>query len=242
MNPSWHHGVMCAFDTETTGTDPETARIVTACVTYLDGSGATQPEMTCWLIDPGCEIPAGAAAIHGITTERARADGRPAAPAVREIAAELLHAARLGIPVVAYNAPYDLTVLDRETARYDLAPFGEEFASAPGWVIDPLVLDKAADPYRKGRRTLTAACEHYGIRIDGAHDSSHDATAAARVAYRIAALHPDIAAMELHALHALQVRAKQEQAASFQDYLRRQGSHEVVDGSWPFRSRAEVPA
>ena len=38
-----------------------------------------------WLADPGVPIPDGAAAIHGITTARARADGRPAREVVAEV-------------------------------------------------------------------------------------------------------------------------------------------------------------
>jgi DNA polymerase III epsilon subunit-like protein len=77
---SWHTGRLAAFDIETTGTDPESDRIVTAAISLV---GAELPgEHHAWLIDPGIEIPAGAAAVHGITTERARAEGRDAAARV----------------------------------------------------------------------------------------------------------------------------------------------------------------
>ncbi len=231
----WHLGIMAAFDTETTGPDPESALVVTACVVHVDGSAAMPPEAESWLIDPGCEIPAEAAAVHGITTEHARDHGRPPGEALKDIAGAVLRTARSGVPVVAYNAPYDFTVLDRETRRNGLEPFGEAFSAARGIVIDPLVLDKHLDTYRKGSRTLEAACAHYGVRIDGAHDAAADAIAAARVAWMIAARYPQIAAMGLEELHDLQVKAKAGQVASFQDYLRRQGKTEVIDGSWPLK-------
>src|SRR5579859_4022246 len=113
----WHKGVLCAFDLETTSAEVETARIVTACVVHVDGSGAMPPEAQNWLIDPGCEIPAEASAIHGITTEHAREHGEQPGPALDEISGAILRPARAGIPVIAYNASYDLTVLDRETRR-----------------------------------------------------------------------------------------------------------------------------
>ena len=54
----------------------------------IDGSGACV-ERWDWLADPGVEIPLQASAVHGITTERARAEGRPAAEVVAEIVAAL---------------------------------------------------------------------------------------------------------------------------------------------------------
>jgi len=232
---------MCAFDTETTGPDPETALIVSACVANVDGSGTIPPESETWLIDPGCEIPAEATAVHGITTEQARANGEKPGLSLNDISGALIRSARSGVPVVAHNAPYDLTVLDRETRRNDLKPsFWDAFSAAPGYVIDPFVLDKHLDPYRKGSRSLSAACEHYKVRIDGAHDAAADAIAAARVAWAIAARHPRIAEMPLADLHALQVRAKASQSRSFQEYLRRQGKTEVVDGSWPLKPLAQA--
>ena len=40
-----------------------------------------------WLANPGIPIPDGAAAIHGVTTERAVAEGRPAADGFAELLA-----------------------------------------------------------------------------------------------------------------------------------------------------------
>jgi DNA polymerase-3 subunit epsilon len=230
----WHKGMMAAFDVESTSADPETARIVTACVVHLDGSGTQPPESETWLIDPGTDIPAEAAAIHGITTGHARAHGQAPHIALECIATAVSAAARAGIPVIAFNAPYDLTVLDRDTRRHALEPFGEHFPP-DAVVIDPYVLDKKLDPFRKGKRTLTACCEHYGVKLDGAHDAAADAIAAARLAWRIAQRYPALASMPLDELHELQVKARAEQAASFQDYLRRQGKTEVIDGTWPMK-------
>lgn len=235
----WHLGVMCAFDVESTDTDVETARIVTACVAHVDGSGVIPPESENWLIDPGCEIPPDATDVHGITTEHAREHGEVPGPALNDISGALVRSARAGIPIVAYNAPFDLTLIDRETRRHELEPFTGQFPYAAA-VIDPFVLDKHLDPYRKGRRTLTAVCEHYGVKLDGAHDAAADAIAAARLAWKLAKVYPQLAAMPLGELHDLQVKAKADQAASFQDYLRKQGKTEVIDGSWPIKAWTEA--
>jgi DNA polymerase-3 subunit epsilon len=97
-----------------------------------------------------------------------------------------------------------------------------------------MVLDKAVDKWRKGKRTLTATCEHYGVRLDGAHDASFDAVASARIAWRIAQRYPAIAEMTLAGLHELQQVAKKAQDASFAEYLRRQNKDaDGLDGHWP---------
>ena len=227
MSSSWADGPLCGFDLETTGTDPETARIVSACVA-LDRAAAGDDIKT-WLSDVGgAEIPEGAAAVHGITTERARAEGMPAARAVAEISLDLFAFGRY-MPVVTYNAPYDLTVLDREIRRHSLraAPPVELV------VIDPLVLDKHLDRYRRGSRKLADTCGHYGVRLVAAHDATADTVAAVALARQLAQRYPEIAVMTPAELHELQVKAKADQAASFQDYLRSKGSTEVIDPSWP---------
>ena len=235
----WHEGALAGFDLETTSADPETALIVTAAI--VTHAGVRKPDITKWLVNPGIEIPAEATAVHGITTEMARAKGVEPHIAAYEISAKLSSILLEGIPLVIYNAPYDLTVLDRETRRHGQMPFADVLsAGCPGCAVDPFALDKHLDPYRKGSRTLTAACEHYRVTLDGAHDAGADAIAAMRVAWKVAARHPAIAAMSLTELHNLQVRAKAEQAASFQNYLRKQGSDEVIDGSWPVKAFAEV--
>lgn len=229
----WHTGPLLAFDIESTGVDTETARIVTACVALIDGSGVNPPDVMTWLVDPGVDIPAEATAIHGITTEQARTDGRPAGECVSEIASRLF---RSTAPIVAFNAVYDLTLLDREMRRHGI---GVQIPDSLQ-VIDPFVLDKHLDRYRKGKRTLTAACEHYGVRIDGAHDASFDAIAAARVAWRIAQRHPHIAEMSLPELHEMQVGAKREQDASFAQYLRKQADRaKTADEQLDLYARAD---
>ena len=118
---------LAVFDLETTGVDVTSARIVTAFVGVL-GVDGTVISSRSWLADPGVEIPAGAAAIHGVTTERARAEGRSANLVVREIVDELAARAADGLPLVVYNAPYDLTLLKHEARRHHAGPFVAENA------------------------------------------------------------------------------------------------------------------
>lgn len=203
------------FDLETTGVDIETSRIVSAHVGVIDHEG-TSLEHHAWLADPGVEIPAGATAVHGITTERARAEGRDAAEVVAEIVATLRGLLLREIPVTVFNAPYDLSLLERECRRYGIAPLEN-----PAPIIDPLVIDKAVDRYRRGKRTLEVSAGHYGVTLTDAHDAAADAIAAGRVAQAILRRYPEELPHDAAALHQAQVGWFASQAESFQDYMRR---------------------
>lgn len=228
---SWHLGRLASFDVESTGVDVETARIVTAALTTVGADWPT--DSATWLADPGIEIPAEASAVHGISTEHAREFGQPAVEVVGSIVERLAEQVRTGVPVVAMNARYDLTVLDREARRHRLAPLTDRIGDAPLLVIDPYVIDKQVDRYRKGKRTLTALCEHYGVKLGAdAHDASADALAAVRVAYRLAVLFPKLQ-MPLTELTALQVGWAAGQARSLEEYLRKSDASAVVEGAWP---------
>ncbi|MFG1659032.1 exonuclease domain-containing protein [Micromonospora chersina] len=180
---SWHLGPLCPFDIESTGVDVENDRVVTATVARIQPGRDTQ--IRSHLIAVDVDIPEGATAVHGITTEHARANGKPAREVLDAVAADLADALAAGTPVVGCNLAYDFTILDRELRRHGLPTLEDRLC---GWitpVIDVFVIDKAVDRYRPGGRKLVDLCSHYGVRIDGAHDAEFDALAAARVAYRI---------------------------------------------------------
>lgn len=231
---AWHTARLCGFDLETTGTDVESDRIVTACVVQCGDNVPVQSAV--WLADPGVEIPAAAAEVHGVTTERARAEGRPAAEVVEQVTAALAQVVRDGIPLVAMNAAFDLTLLDREARRHGVVPLTDLVGDV--WrVVDPRVLDKHVAPYRRGKRTLTALCEHYAVRLDGAHSADADAIAACRVAWRIACRYERIGAYTLDELHRAQVVWARHQAEGLAAYFARRADtqHQAagVRREWP---------
>jgi DNA polymerase III subunit epsilon len=231
----WHRELLIGFDLETTGTDPRESRIVTGAVIEVRaGEPMGRRE---WLADPGVEIPADAVAVHGISNERAAAEGRPADQVAEAIAGVLVSYWRTGVPVVAYNAAFDLTLLSAELRRYGLPSLSDRLGGAhPGPVIDPYTIDRRVDRYRRGKRNLEAVCAEYGIALDAAHTASADALAAACLASAIADRHPKIAALGAAELHQQQIRWYAEWAADFQGFLRRKGdATAVVDGTWPLR-------
>ncbi len=195
---------------------------------------ANRPKHHSWLVNPGIDIPPAASSVHGITTERARAEGSNAEQAIEGITTGLAGQVLQGVPVVAFNARFDLTVLDREARRYGLRPLLDRVGGPDGMlVVDPHVLDKHFDRYRPGKRTLGAVCGRYGVRLEQAHTANADALAAARLAYRMGATVPELRDVELRVLHRRQVAWAAEQATSLQQYFRRRGHNERVEGAWP---------
>lgn len=228
MTAAWWDRRLVGFDLETTGPDPETARIVTACVVVTEPYA--EPKAWSWLVNPGIEIPAEATAVHGITNEQA-ASGQDAAVAIDRIMLTLVGFS--DSPVVAFNAAFDFTVLDREARRHGLDPY------VPAMVVDPFVLDKQGDRYRRGSRKLVDVAAHYGVPLDDAHTAEADALAAVAVARRIGVQHQPPA--DARALHAGQIAWRREQCESLQDYFRRKDPAAVVNGDWPVqRLMAEV--
>lgn len=220
------------FDTETTGVDRENDRIVTAYVGLMNRDGTLLGSRS-WLIDPGIEIPEGAAAVHGISTERARAEGVQPSVAIPEIVALLQGRIARGTPIVAYNINYDTTILDRDSRRNG----GPGLDVSQMLAVDPLVIDKAIDKYRKGKRTLVVTSEFYGVDLVGAHDAEADAVATGRLAWAVLSRLP--AGTTMAQLNDDQIRWAAEQAASFQSYLRSDRNPKgaepdaVIDGRWP---------
>ncbi len=224
--PNWAKN-LAVFDLETTGLDVKTARIVTATVATLDQNGEVT-QLNEWLVNPGIEIPQVASEVHGVTTEQARRDGADPHTAIVEIIATLTqHGQKM--PLVAFNAPYDFSILKAEAERYSLE------ALDPKPVIDPLVIDKQLDRYRKGKRNLGFMSEHYGIKLDDAHNSTADAVAAGRIAQALARKYKELAvdAMELHTQQSVW---SDEQSESFAQYLRKQNRPEYrAELGWPIK-------
>lgn len=235
MAGKWADQRVLALDTETSGTNLEQDRIVTACAAIVT-AGVVEFQRD-WLIAVDVDIPAEASAVNKLTTEYARANGRPAAEVVPEIANAVRYAVRSGLAIVAYNAAFDLTILDREVRRWDGRSLTEFCGADIAPVIDPFVLWKAVEQFRRGSRKLVDACEAFGIDLgDNAHEAAADAIAATRVAYKLAQQFPEIGEMSVDRLHAAQVAWRAEQCDSLRDYFNSKGiEHDGVDGSWPLR-------
>lgn len=208
---NWKRATWLFIDSETTGTDPEEARIVElGAVKVRDGEILERRGM---VVDPGVPIPDEAAQIHGITGDLVK--GRPA---LQSIGARFLDHVRAADVLGAYNAPYDFRILERELGQ----PWRDAIEGKP--VLDPLVICRFEHVGRywrgKGRHRLTSVCERFGLRIEGqAHRASTDAAMAARVLWRLRCHLPE------DAYEASQLIAEQReiQDADFRAYMRRKG-------------------
>ena len=228
--PHWFQDRLLSLDLETTGLNPFEDRIVQAAAVVVAGDGSISEESWDGIVDPGIAIPTEASNVHGITTEHARREGVPPAEALRRIASLIDAAARVGTPLVIYNAPFDWPFILAEAQRHGvrLIPAG-----TPVDIIDPLVLDRAMDRYRKGSRKLEAVAPLYGHDLGHAHDARADAMAAVAVARALGERYPGVGDRTSEALQELQAQWFAEQAESLAAHLGR-----PIDGGWPLPSTA----
>lgn len=244
----WHLGRLAALDFETTGTDPEDARIIEAYV-GLVGGGQPSIDRQPLLIDPGVEVPDEATNVHGFTGEYLKQHGMPAADGIGKIVSAVRAVWADGIPLVGHNiGQYDLTLLDREMARYGYGPLIDLMGGSYGPVIDTRPISKHLDTWRRrvspeqGAHALKTCAQVFGIPwVDAdAHGARYDALIAARVAWRMGSIAAmpladrpriqsgrrderhlfDDLAVDLPTLFASQQRWAAEQAASYQQFLR----------------------
>ncbi|STC70256.1 3'-5' exonuclease [Corynebacterium pilosum] len=223
--PTFNASRMLSFDLETTSANPNEARIVTSATVKIDGSNVDAREE---LADPGVEIPEEAAKIHGISTEKARAEGRPHDEVLAETVEIIKKGWEDGLTLVVFNAPYDLTVLRRLTGDFTVT----------GPVFDPYLIDRMMDRYRKGKRNLTALSEFYGVELGNAHEATSDALAAARIAWKqVNKVWPELAQTDADELMEKQAVKHYEIQDDLRKYLESRGRDASnVSLSWPMIS------
>lgn len=217
---------MLSFDLETTGVDPYKARIVTSSLVSIHNSNVDT-----WnaLANPGVPIPQEAADVHGISTEYAQANGRPHDEVLKETIERIRAGWANGQTLIVYNAAYDLTVLHALDPSFRVE----------GLVFDPLVIDRIKEPRRRGGRKLTTLCEHYGITLDNAHNSTADSLAAARIAWFQANAYPDLVAMDEAELMEFQAVGYDAAQRSLIEYFQREHPERAatVTRQWPIAER-----
>ncbi len=193
---AWPAGEVLGLDLETTGID----RFNDVPVSYALVSVVEGVVLRSWsgLIDPGRPIPQEATEVHGISTERARAQGMPLHEATALVCDALVAASERGVPLAGMKLDYDLTILD---LAGDLCGQGLVERGWRGPVLDAGVIDRHFDPEREGRRTLVDLCAHYGIELGKAHDAWADATASIEVLFALAARYDALWECDLDQLH-----------------------------------------
>lgn len=237
---------MLGFDIESTGISVWDDRIVTMALVYVvDGQVTRKYD---YLVNPGIDIPEEATAVHGVTTEHAREHGVPPGEAIDNVVGQIALAMHRGIPVVAANASYDFTMLEVEARRHGAPSLvmrrGSSGKVSP--VIDPMVLDKQGNAFRKVKggckcgcgaedKTLAGLCLHYGVTLDDAHTADADALAACLLWPKIIEAWPKkLAGYSVDSLHQAQIGWRAEQCDSLRSYFDRTGvEHDGIPTGWP---------
>lgn len=240
---SWAEQTMYGFDTETTGVDVHNDRIVTATVVKIE-AGVETAKRT-WLINPGVPIPEGATRIHGITNEHAKTNGQEPALAIADITDTVTGVLRSGLPLVAFNAAYDLSILEAECRRHGIPGMHNVPLLS---VIDPMVLGKGLDAitknFRKGRKyTLVALCERYKVPFTESHDATADATGAVLLAQALATSDDHLAGYGPSALHTLQSTWRHEDQLDFRRWAEKNGRLDDfpdIDLGWPLHTNLQA--
>ncbi len=204
-----------AFDTETTGIDVATERIVTAAaVTFTAGHPL---DATSWMLSVDVEIPESAAAVHGVTTEMSRASGVDQREGLASIRAHLVDA---GLPIVCFKSDFDIPILDANLIRFGLEPLPADLS------VCAFVIDKQFNKYVRGKaqRRLQPTAARYGIELsdDEWHGAEADAIAAGRIFLAEVAAYPDIAAMSGPELSRAVATWREEQDREFREWLAKQ--------------------
>lgn len=219
------------FDIETTGVDLENDKIVTAAISIVGGD--IEEFHNDWTIQTK-DIPLESVRIHGISEEEAM-KGQIRDEALEQIIGILADEASTGVPLVIFNAVFDLTILDREARRNNIKPLIER---VPDFlVVDPYIIDRAAVKSRPGRRNLQTLCRHYRVpfKDSDTHSANEDALAAGRLAWKMGQVFKDLDGMDLKELHARQIKWARVQAKALEEHLNTTGRTEIVPSEWPFQ-------
>lgn len=163
-----------AIDTETTGLDATTARVIEIAAIRVSGLEIEGEPALEQLLRPDVPVPESASHIHGLTSDDLAACPRFAdiAPALRDLMQEVV--------VIGHNVGYDLAILDREYARAALPWKRPHF-------LDVRALARLAAP-DIANYDLATLSSWLGIDIEGRHRALPDARCAAQIFVRLVPL------------------------------------------------------
>lgn len=223
--------VYLVFDAETGGIDVHEDRIVQWFMATADKNGNLLEEWQ-FFIAPGVPIAEEAIAVHGLTNEWLAENGRDPYEALKEI--RLIFLENIDLIHVAFNMNFDLSILDAEFRRHGITESFGSYMRDHARLVDAIVIDRHEDKYRRGRRTLEAQANHYGVPFDpeAAHDARYDVEATAKVTVKVLEKFGVPSTSEQSAWYA-------EWAQGLQDYLRRSDPDATVDPNWPLKMKGD---
>lgn len=230
---------LVGFDLETTGVDvyDDGTRIVTSAFVLKTSEGTKAHELE---MNPGIPIPTQASDVHGITTEKAQGF-MPYLDGLNRMKQFLDWTLYEGIPIVAYNGAYDISLTRIEFERHGIPLDWDSLI-----LLDPLVMDRHLEPFRKGGRKLGRVAELYGYDLSNAHNATADVEATLHI----------IGGMLPKFINKIEEKfgAKPESAKDFMDiqsvlyrnqmtdlerYFRKSDPNKTINKSWPYQDREE---
>ena len=219
-----------AIDTETTGLDTRTARIVQMAAVAICGGKVAPNESRSLLVDPGSLIPPASTVIHGISDEMVV--GKPGfAHAWAEI-----ESFRDGRVIVGHSIGFDLAVLEREAKLAGL-----EWETPRGLCIR--MLGQIANPTLPDQ-SLDTLAGWLDIEVEGRHTALGDARAAAVI---FVALIPHLAERGIRTLAeaeraslSLHAALEEHQRAGWLEPVRRPDTMRVFGKVDPYAYRHRV--
>lgn len=155
------------FDTETTGLNVRSDRVVSAAGFRLEQAKLADEPSFDLLIDPGRPIPAASTEFHGIVDTMVAGAGDFA-----QHWPELHRNLQVGL-VIGHHVYFDLAILGREVRR-----LGAKLR--PPVALDTALLYAALHPGQR-HRDLTPCCAAFGIEVAGRHSARGDAEATGRL-------------------------------------------------------------
>lgn len=214
------HSRLLGFDTETTGVKPGKDAIVSACLVLRDPQRGSEGDMLAqWIINPHRKISPGASRVNGFTNEYLEEHGAEPIEAIKQIAYIIALAQSKHIPLLAYNAPFDIAMLNGDLERW-CSPMIPAFNPSQMLVVDPLVMDRAVSK-RSGRRSLEYTTEYYGVVPEGNfHDAAADTIAAIDLIKPMTTLYPQLAHLTIDNLMDWQRQAHPQWSDSYRQWAK----------------------
>lgn len=219
--------IIAGFDLETTGFDGSKDHIVQySFQVWNDGERMLNETR---IVNPG--VPILNSEIHGITDEIA-ANGISRENALSNIGSMLAACRDGGIPVAIMNARFDLTFYrDVIQSVYEHSVIPDVF------VVDPMVIDKRLERFRKGPRKLADLAGYYGEIVDSErlHEAGYDVELTVRLARKLMG----VVGTPVKFLYECQKQWYDDQAKSLYEYFKRNGNeaYKEISYGWPVAGR-----
>ncbi|MFT8703875.1 exonuclease domain-containing protein [Bifidobacterium aquikefiricola] len=227
LSKSW----LLGFDTETTGARPGRDAIVSATLVLRNPElGHDHDVLGEWIINPHRHMSPGASKVNGFTDDYLEEHGIEPEEALESITKVIVSAQNSNIPLLAYNAPFDVAMLQHDLGQWKLDTLESRITNDSLLIVDPLVIDRAVS-HRSGKRTLSYTTEYYGVEPDGDfHNATADTVAAVDLIGPMTTLYPQVGRLKIGELMAWQQHAHGIWKDSFNQWLTSKGRRPIQDG------------